>query len=159
MVWWVFLNIYATFLSPYVNSRQLLHVCYSFIKRHPDFNWSNPQRKWTVWKQVIVYMCWYEFLNHGMSGWAFFLIFISFLWDIIFFKYEFISNVDKFVITIWTFYHGYRKEWKPGFKECAMLRRQMYIPQSTQRYVNVLSNESVIKGLWQKSLYWKLKTY
>lgn len=38
------------------------------------------------------------------------------------------------------------KEWKPGFKECAMLRRQMYIPQSTQRYVNVLSNESVIKG-------------
>lgn len=48
------------------------------------------------------------------------------------------------------FYHGNRKEWKPGFKECAMLRRQMYIPQSTQRYVNVLSNESVIKGLWQK---------
>lgn len=28
-----------------------------------------------------------------------------------------------------------------------MLRRQLYIPQSTQRYVNVLSNESVIKGL------------
>lgn len=103
-------------------------------------------------------MCWYEFSNHGMSGWAFFLILIPFVWDIIFCICGFISNVDKFVITIWTFYHGYRKEWKPGFKECAMLRRQMYIPQSTQRYVNVLSNESVIKGLWQKSLYWKLQT-
>lgn len=45
------------------------------------------------------------------------------------------------------YFFGDRKEWKPGFKECAMLRRQLYIPQSTQRYVNVLSNESVIKGL------------
>lgn len=39
----------------------------------------------------------------------------------------------------------YSKEWKPGFRECALLRRQAYIPQSS-RSVHVLSNESVFKG-------------
>ncbi|KAL4238832.1 protein ubiquitination [Mactra antiquata] len=37
------------------------------------------------------------------------------------------------------------KEWKPGFRECALLRRQAYIPQSA-RCVRVLSNASVFKG-------------
>ncbi|XP_053406182.1 uncharacterized protein LOC123536223 [Mercenaria mercenaria] len=37
------------------------------------------------------------------------------------------------------------KEWKPGFRECTLLRRQAYIPQSA-RCVHVLSNESVFKG-------------
>lgn len=37
------------------------------------------------------------------------------------------------------------KEWKPGFKECALLRQQAFIPQSA-RCVNVLSNESVFRG-------------
>ncbi|XP_060075439.1 uncharacterized protein LOC132555113 [Ylistrum balloti] len=39
-----------------------------------------------------------------------------------------------------------RQEWKPGHKECSSLRRQLFIPQSSQRHVNVLSNESVFKG-------------
>lgn len=39
-----------------------------------------------------------------------------------------------------------RKEWKPGHRECALLRRQMFVPQSTHRYINVLTNEAVFKG-------------
>ncbi|WAR18244.1 DCA15-like protein [Mya arenaria] len=38
------------------------------------------------------------------------------------------------------------REWKPGFRECAMLRRHVFVPQSAKRSVHVLSNEAVFKG-------------
>ncbi|KAH3853973.1 DDB1- and CUL4-associated factor 15-like [Dreissena polymorpha] len=38
------------------------------------------------------------------------------------------------------------KDWKPGFRENALLRRQVFIPQSLKRSVHVLSNEAVFKG-------------
>ncbi|KAK3586837.1 hypothetical protein CHS0354_034874 [Potamilus streckersoni] len=39
-----------------------------------------------------------------------------------------------------------KKDWKPGFKECTILRRQTCVPQSVFKTVHVLSNESVFKG-------------
>ncbi|KAL8570635.1 hypothetical protein ACOMHN_039072 [Nucella lapillus] len=38
------------------------------------------------------------------------------------------------------------REWKPGSRECLMLRRKVAVPQSFFRSVHVLSNEAVFKG-------------
>lgn len=37
-------------------------------------------------------------------------------------------------------------EWKPGSRECCLLRRKVAVPQSFFRSVHVLSNEAVFKG-------------
>ncbi|KAK7492891.1 hypothetical protein BaRGS_00015838 [Batillaria attramentaria] len=38
------------------------------------------------------------------------------------------------------------REWKPGSRECCLLRRKVAVPQSFFRSVHVLSNEAVFKG-------------